>query len=103
MSEFNPFNSIDRRFDDLQREIQSLKEIIISGTVISPIINPSLPLQDQKFNIDELAAYLDTSRSTINRYKNNQAFPFYKVGRTVFFKKSEVDAAMSSETKKRGR
>lgn len=52
--------------------------------------------KDERFTIPQLAEYLQVNKLTIHRYKKNGVFPFYQVGRTVFFKKSEVDAAMSS-------
>ncbi|MGN7203925.1 helix-turn-helix domain-containing protein [Pedobacter sp. SAFR-022] len=55
--------------------------------------------QDERFTIPQLAEYLKVNKLTIHRYKKNGVFPFYQVGRTVFFKQSEVDAAMSSMTK----
>lgn len=60
------------------------------------------PLQDaeQTFTIKELAAYLKVTVCTIQAYKRKRVFPFYQTGRTVFFKRSEVDAAMASNKKR---
>ncbi|WP_371416396.1 excisionase family DNA-binding protein [Pedobacter sp. L105] len=49
----------------------------------------------------ELAVYLECSKSTVHRYKDNKAIPYYQVGRKVSFKKSEVDKARSSLKKRR--
>ena len=55
----------------------------------------------QQFTISELAGYLKCTRATIHAYKKRGVFPYYQTGRTVYFKKSEVDAALEV-SKKRG-
>lgn len=54
---------------------------------------------DQNFSISELAAYLKCSKVTIHAYKNRRVFNYYQTGKTVYFKKSEVDAALASNRK----
>jgi len=54
---------------------------------------------DDKLTISEAAAYLKVSKVTIHKYKNNALFPFYQGCGTVYFKKSEIDEALSSKKK----
>jgi excisionase family DNA binding protein len=61
--------------------------------------NISLVDDDVKFSISDLAAYLKCSKVTIHAYKNRRVLPFYQTGKTVFFKKAEVDAALASTKK----
>lgn len=86
----NPFLLIEQRLEVIELNLNQLLSAI-------KISSQSLPVQSevqQKFSISELSTYLNVSKSTIHRYKNNQLFPYYQAGRTVFFKKNEVDKAM---------
>lgn len=58
-----------------------------------------LPDQEQKFNSPQLANYLKVTKATIHSYKKRGIFKFYQTGRTVYFKKSEVDAALAVNTR----
>lgn len=49
----------------------------------------------QQFTISELAAYLKCTKATIHAYKKRCVFPYYQTGRTIFFKKEEVDKALA--------
>jgi excisionase family DNA binding protein len=55
---------------------------------------------EQEFSISELANYLKVTKATIHTYKKRKVFPFYQTGRTVYFKKSEVDKALQADKKK---
>ena len=86
----NPFLIIEQRLEVIELNLNQLLSTI-------EISSQSLPIQlneNQKFSISELSAYLHVSKSTIHRYKNNRVFPYYQAGRTVFFKKNEIDKAM---------
>lgn len=50
---------------------------------------------DMEFNIDELRKFLRCSKASIHNYKH-LGLPFYRVGRKILFKKSEVLAFMKS-------
>ena len=60
------------------------------------------PDREQTFSIAGLAEYLCCTKATIHAYKKRNVFPYYQTGRTVFFKKSEVDAALAVGKKKKG-
>lgn len=49
--------------------------------------------QDEEFDISGLAAYLKCSINTIHNLKRDGLIPFYRLGRKVYFKKSEIDRA----------
>ncbi len=46
---------------------------------------------DQEFDIKGVAEYLKCSVMTIHNLKKDGAIPFYRLGRKVYFKKSEID------------
>jgi excisionase family DNA binding protein len=87
----NPFEILIQQNAEILLYLRELK----GSPITSPVITPELP-EDTNLTYDELANYLKKDKSTIHRYKKNGVFPYYQAGRTVFFKRSEVDAAMSS-------
>jgi excisionase family DNA binding protein len=93
----NPFSIIDQRLENIERCLSKLMSAIESQSK-----NDKYSVKDSgiSFNIIELAKYLGVTKSTIFRYKKNQVFPFHQVGRTIYFKKSDVDCALSSSKKK---
>ncbi len=60
------------------------------------------PQPEQEFSISGLAHYLNCTKATIHAYKRRGVFPYYQTGRTVYFKKSEVDKALEVGNKKKG-
>jgi excisionase family DNA binding protein len=56
--------------------------------------------QPQKFSISELAEYLKCTKATIHTYKKRGIFKYYQTGRTIFFKKDEIDSALEVRNKK---
>ncbi len=79
----------------VQSTIQSLKS---ENQLLQDSANV-FKVDEQIFSISELAAYLRCSKVTIHAYKNRRVIPFYQTGKTVFFKRSEVDAALASHKK----
>ena len=55
--------------------------------------------QDEHLNIDQCAKFLGCSTVSIHNYKK-QGLPFYRIGRKVLFKKSEVLSFMKDSIKK---
>jgi excisionase family DNA binding protein len=93
----NPFSIIDERLANIERCLTQLMSAVLD--------KPQQLLVDRveeetRLTITELAQYLNKDKSTILRYKKNSVFPFYQAGRTVYFKKNEVDAALSSGKRK---
>lgn len=78
MDNYNPFTALQKRLDDLDRKID-----IISG---SPA---------EWMTLDEVCDYLNLSKSSIYKLTMKNGIPFYKLGRILKFKRSEVDAWIS--------
>jgi excisionase family DNA binding protein len=94
----NPFSILDERLANIERCLAQLMSAVLD--------KPQQLLVDRveeetRLTITELAHYLKKDRSTVHRYKNNGIFPFYQAGRTVYFKKAEIDLASSSSKKRR--
>lgn len=92
----NPFEILIQQNAEILQYLRELKGIPTPSSSSSAQIS-----EDIKMSMDEVAKYLNKAKTTIQRYKNNGVFPYYQAGRTVFFKKSEVDAAMSSAAPKK--
>jgi excisionase family DNA binding protein len=90
----NPFEALDMRLQNIERYLELL-------TQTNPLPAIAAVTDEIKFSQEELAKYLGVSRTTVHRYQKNNLFRSYKAGRTVFFKKDEVDAAMCSEQPKK--
>ena len=79
-------------------------ELLIKKSVTAALASPQTtgqPIEaSQQFTITELAAYLKCTKATIHAYKKRGIFPYYQTGRTVYFKKSEVDEALEVGKKK---
>jgi excisionase family DNA binding protein len=91
----NPFDILLQQNAEIIKHLQDLKAFRIGLPNPDPKSLKEVD-QEERFTIAQLAEYLKCSKVTIHAYKNNGVFPFYKAGRTVFFKRSEVDEAMSS-------
>jgi hypothetical protein len=74
---------------------QTVQSVIIESTGGS---SPSEP-QDEHFNIAQCANFLKCSLVSIHKYKK-QGLPYYKIGRKILFKKTEVLNFMKIATKR---
>lgn len=92
----NPFEILIQQNAEILQFLRDLK-----GTDAPFTVAHAQTSEDVNMTMDEAAKYLNKAKTTIQRYKNNGVFPYYQAGRTVFFKKSEVDAAMSSTLQKK--
>ena len=57
-------------------------------------LNPA-PEADERLTRIQLAVYLKCTLPTVDRYRSRGVFPYYQTGRTIYFKKSEVDNALA--------
>lgn len=89
----NPFELIDQRLDKIEAMLAEL--LAINTPTIERVLEENL-------SITELAKYLKCSKVTIHKYKKRKLFPFYGTGKMTYFKRSEVDAALRSQGKKKG-
>ncbi len=81
-------------------------ELLIKKSVTAALASAQptpAPIEDpQQFTIAELAAYLKCTKATIHAYKKRGIFKYYQTGRTIYFKKSEVDSALEVRKKIKG-
>jgi excisionase family DNA binding protein len=94
----NPFSIIDERLANIERSLAKLMFAILDKQ--QQLLVDRME-EETRLTIAELAEYLNKDKSTILRYKKNSVFPFYQAGRTVYFKKHEVDHALSFGKKKK--
>ncbi|TNE54324.1 MAG: DNA-binding protein [Bacteroidetes bacterium] len=57
--------------------------------------------KEEHFNIEQLRLFLNCSKVTIHNYKK-RGLPYYRVGRKLLFKKSEVLEFMRKNIKRLG-
>jgi excisionase family DNA binding protein len=95
------------KFEISPSSYQSLEQLIIKCVAagIAQTQPPSVLVEEieEKFSIPGLAKYLECSISTIHNYKKRGIFPYYQTGRTIYFKKSDVDKSLEVSGKKKGR
>ena len=83
--------------------LESFEQLIQKS--VTAAIALTLPQNQQledseRLTISELANYLNCTKATIHRYKSRGIFRYYQTGRTVYFKRDEVDAALKVGKKK---
>lgn len=81
---------------------QLIKRSVISALTFSQPTAATPADDSETFTISELADYLNCTKATIHAYKKRGVFPYYQTGRTVFFKKKEVDQALEVGNKRKG-
>ena len=84
----NPFEQLNSRLDSIESLLLQLD--LAKGEVPFPPAPPTAPAET-KFDIAGLARYLDCSVQTVHNLKKEGILPFYRLGRKVYFKKSEID------------
>jgi excisionase family DNA binding protein len=93
----NPFLILEHRLETIERYLEDL----LSYTSSLPQLPDNKDSEEETtFKAEELAKYLGCSRATVLRYKRDGVFPFYQAGRSFYFKKAEVDQALSSKQTK---
>ena len=97
--EANPFFALHQRLLNIESQLSTLLDSKDEQGYFKTIETES----DEQFDIEGLSKYLNCTKVTIHRYKKKGVFPYYQVGRTVYFKKSEVDRALASKKQKGAR
>lgn len=69
---------------------EELKNFFAEGLPYSP--QAPTPTAEVELDISSLAKYLKCSIPTIHKLKREGVIPFYRLGRKVYFKKSEIDS-----------
>lgn len=78
--------------------VEKLQGIIIDcvNTCLRYYTPPSAPLpqaqSEEQLSIRQLAKYLNCSLPTIHLLKKEGIIPYYRLGRKIYFKKTEIDA-----------
>ncbi len=80
----NPFELIDQRLEKIEQLLIDIKSNQESGKY-------NLKMFPEIMNTKQLTEYLSVSKSTIYKFTNSRAFPYYKNGKVVYFKKQDVD------------
>jgi excisionase family DNA binding protein len=94
----NPFSIIDERLESIEKCLKDL--LSLKENLQHQILKKDID-EDTKLTTDHLAEYLGCSKATVLRYKRDGVFPFYQAGRSFYFKKHEIDQALSSTKKKK--
>jgi|SRR5579863_433231 len=79
----NPFEILDRKLD----KIGEMLEILISNRQEIRIMSTE---NKEIMNIDEVAAFLFISKSTLYKFVMNRKIPHFKVGGKLYFKRSDL-------------
>jgi len=93
----NPFAILSQRLENIEEFMSVIQTFVQAGS-------PGITFKENTLNEeplssdDEIAEHLDCKKSTVLKYARNNVIPSYKAGRKYRFKKSEVDAALSSLT-----
>ena len=76
----NPFEIIEQRLDAIEQLLKQIKYGI-----------PSSELGKNVMNVRELSKYLGLSLSDIYKKTSSNVIPFYKRGKMIYFKRTEID------------
>lgn len=84
--------------DDLREfKLELLKEF--KNMLQQVNINPVDPNQKKFLKSSEVAALLDISLNTLYQLRINRQLPFTKIGGTIFFESSDIEAMMAKNKK----
>ena len=83
-------------------EFQTLMEELVPSAVVAQSLTIPDEQVPENLSISEAAKYLKCSKVTIHKYKKRGMFKFYGTGKLTYFKKHEIDEALSSQPKKKG-
>lgn len=89
----------DQELKDFIRE--AIKEVLTEELLSLRPIEKKEREEEVVFTIAELAKYLKCSLPTIHAMKKEGLIPFYRLGRKVYFKKSEIDEAANTSIPKK--
>lgn len=72
----------------LSEEVKELRSIINDKLSAPAGYEPEITMSPQ-----QAAEYLGCTVSNVHQKKNSGSLPYHQIGKTVFFKKSEIDEA----------
>ena len=76
----NPFEIIEQRLDAIEQLLREIKYGI-----------PSSEFGKNVMNVRQLSKYLGLSLSDIYKKTSSNVIPFYKRGKKIYFKRTEID------------
>lgn len=86
-------------------ETHLIKQLITDAVTeaVSKITSspPPTPEPEQRLTRKQAAEYLNCTLPTIDRYREQGRIPFYQTGRTIYFKRSEIDKALAVNPKRK--
>lgn len=75
----NPFELILERLDRIEKAIHNLN------------LSNAITVEEKTMNILEVANYIKVAKTSIYGLTHQKKIPYYKVGKKLYFKKSEID------------
>ena len=86
---------MENPFDKLEQRLTNIEKILLS---LQNQEQPQSPETDTWFNIDELCQYLPSkpTKPTVYGWTQAKKIPFHKTGKSLVFRKSEIDTWLSS-------
>jgi excisionase family DNA binding protein len=79
-------------------EFTQLMREILNSNVPEHVVNETHD-EEEYFTISQLSEFLNCSKVTLHNYKN-RGLPYYRIGRKLLFKKSEVLDFMKKNVKR---
>ena len=86
------FKTIMEEIIMIKMSVQELKDLISKCVqeCLQEHLKQAPPEDDTLLKIDAIAKYLGVSKVTIHTWKKQGKIPFHRMGRRVYFKKSEI-------------
>lgn len=77
----------------IKMSVQELKDLVsecVSEAMNEHFKSEPQPKDEALLKTDEIAKYLGVSKVTIHTWKREGKIPFHRLGRRIYFKKSEI-------------
>lgn len=89
----NPFQIISERLDNIERLLIELKNTKRHS-------NNEIDQLPELMSIHQLSKYLSLANQTIYTFTSKHLIPYFKKGKRLYFRKSEIDAWISNGRRK---
>lgn len=84
----NPFQVIMEKLDAIEAQIKEIQK--------RELFNKTETVTDEIMDIKKASAYIGRTKHTVYSYNRKREIPHYKAGRKVYYKKSDLDAWLTS-------
>lgn len=88
----NPFDIIIERLDSIEKILFELSNKVLAHTTPTS--------QEKLMGIDELSEYLKLAKPTIYQKTASREMPSIKIGKRLYFKKSDIDIWLNQGRRK---